>query len=153
MSERPRHRAMWLAVALVTVGASGCGSPASEAPFPSADEQCPGSEFAVEQFTGDWQEQGSPTTLSLGAHGELKSDTDGVTELGTWQFTQWDNTPVKDRQLESAADVCVLWLHWADVADDQDFVYVPLKVDKDRMELSYVGRGNTLVWLRSPVSQ
>ncbi|KWX25393.1 hypothetical protein AFM11_03750 [Mycolicibacterium wolinskyi] len=153
MSERRWQRGIWLAIALVTVVIPGCDSPAPETPSTSADQQCPGAGFTVEQFIGDWQEQDGPTTISLGAHGALKSDTDGVTDFGTWRFTRWDETPAKDRQPESAADTCVLWLQWTDGAGDRDFVYVPLKVEKDRLELSYVGRGNTLVWWRSPVSQ
>jgi len=43
---------------------------------------------------------------------------------------------------------CVLWLHWVNPASALDQVYVPLKVTSSSVELSYVGRGNTLTWVR-----
>jgi hypothetical protein len=43
---------------------------------------------------------------------------------------------------------CVLWLHWQSTSPPMDLVYVPLKATNDSLELSYVGRGNTLHWAR-----
>ncbi len=48
----------------------------------------------------------------------------------------------------SAAGQCVLWLRVSRPAPGSDLVYVPLKVAGDSLTLSYVGRGNTLVWTR-----
>lgn len=48
----------------------------------------------------------------------------------------------------SAGDQCVLWLRWSDEAEGTSLVYVPLKVTETSLELSYVGRGNTLTWVR-----
>lgn len=148
-----RRFTAWCVIVCLAV-TCGCSDPtASQAPSSAPDQQCAGSEFTVDQFLGEWEEQDSPTTISLGPHGALKSDTDGVSDVGTWEFTRWQDTPAKDQQPDSAAATCVLWLHWANEPANQDLVYVPLKVSRQRIELSYVGRGNTLVWLRSPVSQ
>ncbi|MCV7191380.1 hypothetical protein [Mycolicibacterium brumae] len=85
----------------------------------------------------------------MSQHGSLKSDTDGAQKFGTWRFTRWDTTPAESRRPSSApGSTCVLWLYWAAKSGDQDMVYVPLKVAANSLQLSYIGRGNTLVWNR-----
>src|SRR2546423_2340787 len=46
------------------------------------------------------------------------------------------------------ANECVLWLHWPIPAPALYQVYVPLKVTGSSVELSYVGPGNTITWVR-----
>ena len=43
----------------------------------------------------------------------------------------------------------MLWLRITNPAPPMDLVYVPLNVTDTTMQMSYVGRGNTIVWLRS----
>jgi hypothetical protein len=43
---------------------------------------------------------------------------------------------------------CVLWLHWQSPSPPMDLVYIPLKATSLSLELSFVGRGNTLTWVR-----
>lgn len=118
-------------------------------PEVSPDEQCPGSEFNVEQFIGSWQEVGGPTVTTLSQHGSLDSNSSGQKEFGTWQFTPWDTTPAKSSRPSSAPNSCVLWLHWIADSGNLDLVYLPLEVTDTSIQLSYVGRGNTIDWQRT----
>jgi hypothetical protein len=118
-------------------------------PDVSPDEECPGSEFKVEQFIGSWQETDDPTITTLSSHGSLESDSSGKKEFGTWQFTPWEATPAQSSRPASAPNSCVLWLHWIADSDNLDLVYLPLKVTDDNIQLSYIGRGNTIVWQRT----
>ncbi|WP_018599791.1 hypothetical protein [Mycobacterium sp. 155] len=118
-------------------------------PEVSPDEQCPGSEFKVEQFIGSWQEVGDPTVTTLSQHGSLESDSGSQKEFGTWQFTPWDTTPAKSSKPSSAPNSCVLWLHWIADTGNLDLVYLPLEITDTSIQLSYVGRGNTVDWQRT----
>jgi hypothetical protein len=118
-------------------------------PDVSPDEECPGAEFKVEQFIGSWQESGDPTVTTLSPHGSLESNSGGTKEFGTWQFTPWDATPAKTSKPSSAPNSCVLWLHWIADSGNLDLVYLPLKVTDNSIQLSYVGRGNTVDWQRT----
>lgn len=118
-------------------------------PDVSPDEECPGAEFTVEQFIGSWQETGDPTVTTLSSHGSLESNSSGKKEFGTWQFTPWDATPAETSKPSSAPNSCVLWLHWIADSGDLDLVYLPLKVTDNSIQLSYVGRGNTIDWQRT----
>ncbi|MBU9765285.1 hypothetical protein FR943_15710 [Mycobacterium sp. TNTM28] len=153
---------------LVAVGLSGCststteGQPAARdkvaattnsiatpvattvAPEVSPDEQCAGSKFDVAGFIGAWQD--GPTVTTVSEHGSLKSDTNGDKQFGTWKFTQAGQTPAAAQV--PVADTCVLWFHWMS-EPPQDLFYVPLKVGATSLELSYVGRGNTITWERA----
>ena len=58
------------------------------------------------------------------------------------------NHPAKNAMPAGEADHCVLWLHWTDPQPATDMTYVPLNVTNTSLQLSYVGRGNTLTWTR-----
>ena len=118
-------------------------------PDVSPDEECPGSEFQVAQFIGSWQEADDPTVTTLSPHGSLESVAGDKTEFGTWQFKPWDTTPAKSSRPDSAPNSCVLWLHWIADSGNLDLVYVPLTVTDTSIQLSYIGRGNTIVWQRT----
>jgi hypothetical protein len=126
------------AVATTTVG-----------PDVSPDEECAGSQFKVAQFIGTWQEADSPAVTWLAAHGSLQSNVHGKKEFGTWQLAHWADTPAKASLPAGAPNSCVLWLQWNTDSGQQDLVYVPLKVTDTSIELSYVGRGNTIEWQRT----
>jgi hypothetical protein len=133
-------------------GADGPSEPTATAaatttrpPEVSPDEECPGSQFSVAQFMGSWQEAGEPTVTTLAQHGALSATGGGTDQGGTWQFKPVSETPAADQM--SASSTCVLWLSWID--PQMDLFYVPLKVTADHLELSYVGRGNTIEWERT----
>ena len=141
-------------VGLVVAGIVGCGAaatPKADTPSSPADAPqntaCTDAPFTSQQFAGDWTESDSPAVTTLGADGTLKSAHDGTVESGTWSYTPWESTPARDDMPQEAAGTCVLWLRWTG-EPPSDLVYVPLKVTADSLELSYVGRGNTLVWIR-----
>lgn len=110
---------------------------------------CQGSEFKVAQLIGSWQEADDPTVTTLSQHGSLESVAGGKNEFGTWQFKPWDATPAKSSRPDSAPNSCVLWLHWIADSGNLDLVYLPLKVTDTSIQLSYIGRGNTIVWQRT----
>lgn len=158
-----RHRlaTACLAVALCATGA-GCGgsdSTRSEASSPvtepttvsttapaAADDPCAVAEFDNEQFAGDWTDEGGDIVTTLADDGTLTAR-DGA-ETGTWSYTPWMSTPASDQMPDGAADQCVLWLRWSD-GPDSDMIYVPLEVSETTLTLSYVGRGNTITWVRA----
>ncbi|MFV8051685.1 hypothetical protein [Mycobacterium sp. 48b] len=113
-------------------------------PNVSPDEECAGSKFSVAQFIGAWQDGPAVTTLS--EHGSLDSNVNGDKQFGTWQFKPAGQTPAASSV--PVAATCVLWFHWMD-EPQQDAFYVPLKVSDTSLQLSYVGRGNTIVWERT----
>ena len=102
--------------------------------------------FALERRS---QASGDPTVTTLSPHGSLESNADGKKEFGTWQFTPWDATPAKTSRPSSAPNSCVLWLHWIADSGNLDLVYLPLEVTDTSIQLSYVGRGNTIDWQRT----
>jgi hypothetical protein len=115
----------------------------------SENNPCFGAQFTPPQFVGEWTEQGDTLVTTLAGDGTLNSHDGATTESGVWSYTPWEFTPAKDRMPDSAANQCVLWLRVTNPAPPTDLVYVPLKVTDTTMQMSYVGRGNTIVWLRS----
>jgi hypothetical protein len=110
---------------------------------------CSPAPFTPQQFVGDWTEEGDTVVTTLGADGTLTIVTGGSKETGTWSYTPWEFTSAADQMPPSAAGQCVLWLRPGASGPGSDLVYAPLKVAADSLELSYVGRGNTLVWTRA----
>jgi hypothetical protein len=110
---------------------------------------CAQAQFAPTQFTGDWTEQGGSGVTTLGADGTLTIHDGNSVDTGTWSYTPWEFTSAADQMPPSAANQCVLWLRISTPPPNSNLVYVPLKVTADSLELSYVGRGNTLVWTRA----
>lgn len=158
MNIRPTLAALSL---LLAVGMSGCTAPTETStetrptpavtpvattvpPAVSPDEECAGSEFTVAGFIGAWQD--GPTVTTLSEHGSLSSNTNGDKQFGTWKFAPAGQTPAASQV--PVPGTCVLWFHWMD-EPQQDLFYVPLKVDATSLQLSYVGRGNTLTWQRA----
>jgi hypothetical protein len=58
------------------------------------------------------------------------------------------STPGKSSLPAGEERECVLWLHYQSPPPSTDLVYVPLKATATTLELSFVGRGNTLTWVR-----
>jgi hypothetical protein len=85
---------------------------------------------------------------TLGGNGTLSSREDGTVESGTWSYRPWADSPAKDEMPDSAANQCVLWLHVTSATPALNLVYVPLKLTETTLELSYVGRGTTITWVR-----
>ena len=108
-----------------------------------------GAQFTAQQFVGEWIEQGDTLVTTLAGDGTLNSHDGATTESGVWSYTPWEFTPAKDRIPDGAGNQCVLWLRITNPAPPMDLVYVPLNVTDTTMQMSYVGRGNTIVWLRS----
>ena len=110
------------------------------------DTACERAQFSARQLTGDWTELGDTTVTTLGVDGTLKSS--GGNQSGTWSYAPWASTPGKSSMPAGEENQCVLWLHWQSPSPPTDLVYVPLNVTDTSLELSFVGRGNTLTWVR-----
>jgi hypothetical protein len=108
------------------------------------DRACEHAQFAAQQFTGDWTDSGETRVTTLGGDGSLKSSG----QSGTWSYAPWASTPGKGSMPAGQESQCVLWLHYQSPSPAMDLVYVPLKATGTSLELSFVGRGNTLTWVR-----
>ena len=140
--------AVWCAISVFAAGATGCSSASNEPSAAGAHSTCTQAQFSPQQFTGDWTEPGDTTITTLGADGTLKSLGGTENQSGTWNYAPWGSTPAKHAMPAGEADHCVLWLHWTDPQPATDMIYVPLNVTTTSLQLSYVGRGNTLSWTR-----
>lgn len=129
----------------------GCGTPQSlprvEPAAAPGNNPCAQAQFTPQQFTGDWTEPGDTTITTLGADGTLKSH-GGDSRSGTWSYAPWDLTPGKSQMPTGQDERCVVWLHWTTPGPASDLVYVPLDVSATSLQLSFVGRGNTVTWVR-----
>jgi hypothetical protein len=98
------------------------------------------------QFVGTWKEsEADPSGIkTLNADGTMISGAGAETTVGTWEFTKWSNTPQPARQGDE--NDCVLWLKPSPVLN---LVYGVLNVTERSISLTYIGRGNTIVWNRS----
>lgn len=134
---------MGAAAALVVAMTAGGAPSASAAP---GDPACPGTSVTAQQFAGAWTGPDDPTTTRLAPDGTLQAYGAGA-ESGTWSVRPIGQTPGSGQLPDDG--ICVLWLHWASPAPAFDAFYVPLKVSEAQLELSYVGRGNTLTWFRA----
>lgn len=114
----------------------------------SGDSACEHATVSPQQLAGDWTESGDATITTLSAGGKLKSSGGNDNQSGTWSYLPWAQTPGKDAMPPGQENTCVLWLHWELPGPPMDLVYVPLKATSTSLELSYVGRGNTLIWTR-----
>lgn len=154
-------------IALTIVGCGGHGNPAADntparvaptaSPVPPAatfstavpagvDRACEHAQFSAQQFTGEWTEEGDTTVTTLSDDGTLKSGGDG--RVGSWSYAPWASTPGKSSMPAGEDNQCVIWLHYQSPSPPMDFVYVPLKATGTSLQLSFVGRGNTLTWVR-----
>lgn len=157
----------WCAALLLAAGIVGC-SPTSHPPAASSpsvrvapvssttspvstDNACAQAQFSSQQFTGDWTEPGETTVTTLDPDGVLRFR-GGNNQSGTWSYEPWGLTPAKDHMPAGEDNHCVLWLHWTNPGPPLDLVYVPLKVGGTSIQLSYVGRGNTVTWVRPTAS-
>lgn len=156
---KPRiARSVTPVVVAVAIGCAQGGNPPTAVGSPSVtatttapasgNNRCAQAEIGPQQFTGDWNEQGGPTVITLGADGTLASRGGSSNESGTWSYQPWASTPGKDAMPAGEDNECVLWLHWVVPAPPTDLVYVPLRITGTALELSYVGRGNTVTWVR-----
>jgi len=110
------------------------------------DSGCEHATFSAPQLTGDWTESGDTTVTALSVDGTLTSSSGN--QSGTWSYVPWASTPGKNSMPPGEENQCVLWLHWQSPAPPKDFVYIPLNATGTSLELSFVGRGNTLTWVR-----
>ena len=104
------------------------------------------SNFIAEQFTGDWTEPDAGGIITtLNPDGTL-SDRGGNSppKSGRWSYEAWQQTPAKESMPAGEENDCVLWL-WK---GSGDFLYYPLTVSSTSVQVSYIGRGNTLTWVR-----
>ncbi|MEN4450469.1 hypothetical protein [Mycobacterium sp. SM3041] len=132
------------AVTALVVALTACGMPSAAAA--PGEPACPGTSVTAQQFVGAWTSPDDPTTTTLAPDGALRSRGAGD-ESGTWSVRPIGQTPGAGQLPDDG--ICVLWLHWASPAPSFDAFYVPLKVTGAQLELSYVGRGNTLTWIRA----
>ena len=105
---------------------------------------CEPPEFSRQQFVGSWGEPDSPVVNTLDDDGTFEQVVGSEVKTGEWRFTDWGNTPATDAMPEGAAHLCTVWLLLAPL----DLVYRPLAVTESSIRLSYVGRGNTVEWIR-----
>lgn len=84
---------------------------------------------------------------TLAADGTLGTRDGARTETGMWSYSPWQFTSAKDDMPAGEADECVLWLRIG-AAPTSNLVYFPLTVSRQTLVLSFVGRGNTIVWVR-----
>lgn len=98
------------------------------------------SEFIRDQFVGTWAEADSTGVKTLNADGTMTSSSGS----GTWEFTRWGSTPSPAHPGDENA--CVLWLK---PSAPLSLVYGVQSVTDQTIKLTYVGRGNTIVWNRS----
>ncbi len=99
------------------------------------------SEFTRDQFVGTWTEDGSTGLITLNADGTMTNSAGS----GTWEFTRWATTPSPAHAGDENA--CVLWLK----LEPLNLVYGALAVTERKATLTYIGRGNTISWTRSPL--
>ena len=137
----------------VTASASTSPSVAAAPASASNDDRCAGGQFTRQQFIGDWKDEDGTQVTILGAEGTLTSHEGGTPQSGTWSYAPWQDSPAKDAMPPSAAGQCVLALSFTDPAPTMNLVYAPLKVTGTTLTLSYIGRGNTLTWVRATDSQ
>ena len=110
------------------------------------DSACEHAQFTPQQLTGDWTESGDTAVTTLSDDGTLRSS--GGNQSGAWSYVPWASSPGKSSMPPGEEHQCVLWLHWQSPSPPTDLVYVPLKSTATSLELSFVGRGNTLTWVR-----
>lgn len=148
------QRSRLAALALAAVGCASAAHPppavsrSSSASGPGTDGVCAQGQFGREQFLGDWTEPGESVLRTLATDGTLKQrigDSDEAS--GTWSFQPWALTPAKRFMPDGEANQCVLWLHLA-APSPVDLAYVPLTASSTTLQLTYIGRGNTITWLR-----
>lgn len=151
---RAVQRSRLAALALTVAGCASAAHPppavsrSSSASGPGTGGGCAQGLFSREQFLGDWTEPGEHVLRTLATDGTLKQRIgDSDEESGTWSFQSWALTPVKRFMPDGEANQCVLWLHLA-APGPLDLAYVPLKASSTTLQLTYIGRGNTITWLR-----
>ncbi|MBS9532789.1 hypothetical protein KIH27_04205 [Mycobacterium sp. M1] len=149
------------ALSAVVMGTVGCGSPTRPTlPQPASESvstvhplsgpgnnPCGDAEFTPQQFVGDWTEPGDTTVVTLGADGILTSHGHDGRRAGKWSYSPWEFTPAKSAMPADQADRCVLWLRWNGSGPADALVYLPLEVTGTSLQLSYIGRGNTVTWV------
>lgn len=97
-------------------------------------------EFSRDQFVGTWTEDGSTGVITLNADGTMTNSAGS----GTWEFARWGATPSRPHPGDENA--CVLWLKPKPVLN---LVYGVQAVTGQKVTLTYIGRGNTISWMRS----
>src|ERR1700758_3547782 len=134
--------------AALSIALAGCGSgghPTSAARATPLSAGC-ASQFTSDQFTGDWTEPdagGIITTLNPDGTLTQRSG-NSPPKSGRWSYEAWQQTPGKGSMPAGQENQCVLWL-WK---GSDDLIYYPLAVSATSVQVSYVGRGNTLIWVR-----
>ena len=149
----------WCAALLITVAGCGSGpqptagsaptvSPSARSSPLSATALSSGcaSPFTAAQFAGDWTDSdGDGTITTLHPDGTLTQLGGGTPpKSGKWSYEAWQQTPGKNFMPAGEENQCVLWL-WK---GDGDYVYAPLAISGTSAQVTYIGRGNTLTWLR-----
>jgi hypothetical protein len=133
----------WVATSISSVPSAEKLSTAVAAGVDSACEQTP---ISAKQLAGAWVEPGGTTVTTLGDDFALTSS--AAHWSGSWSYLRWASSPGISSMPPGEEAQCVLWLHWQTPAPAMDLVYVPLKASDTSVELSFVGRGNTITWVR-----
>ncbi|WP_157890782.1 hypothetical protein [Mycolicibacterium goodii] len=145
--------------AAVMIALTACTAPSSDITAVDASTHIPVSatlrgvdckdpEFSRQQFVGSWGEPDSATVITLKADGSLEELNSRV-ESGRWSFTAWEASPAGAQESESMAGICVLWLSLNyEGGAPLDLVYRPIAVTDRAITLSYIGRGNSIQWIR-----
>jgi hypothetical protein len=137
-----------------TAASASAVSPSPRSSFSSATalSACCASQFTSEQFTGDWTEpDGGGIITTLNPDGTLTQRGGNMpSRSGKWSYEAWQQTPGKGSMPAGEENQCVLWL-WK---GSDDLLYYPLAVSDTSVQVSYIGRGNTLTWVRpGPVTR
>ncbi|WP_454231339.1 hypothetical protein [Mycolicibacterium fortuitum] len=107
---------------------------------------CAGAPITPMQLTGGWRMGAGPQVTTLGADGTLRAErTDGGVTTGTWTYSEAEFSPAKDSVPPEAGKQCVIWFNTPKATLP---VFAPWRLSGDTLELSLVGRGNTVVWHR-----
>jgi hypothetical protein len=145
-----------VAAAAVIAAAPVHAAPAPTGPVPQAPfktdspNPCAAAPIKQAQLVGKWLLGDGPQVSSFNADGTYSRElTSGTVEKGTWSYDTWDLSPAADRMPASAKDTCVIWFNPNSHADPYAAVYVPLSITDKALEVSLVGRGNTLEWRRA----
>ncbi len=147
MTGRRGHRTQALVSATALIIAACSDTSDTTSSSPSRPPVVCESNFTRDQFVGTWNEDSSPGIYTLNTDGTLVNGVLDEKLTGTWDFTKWSQTPGKPTPGEENA--CVLWLKINFRSGPMNLLYAPLSVSESTLKITYIGRGNTIVWNRA----
>lgn len=138
---------MRIALLIILGLVAACAHPGAQTPAVQPTSSDCESKFTRDQFVGTWNEEDSPGVYTLNADGTMNHSVAGENLSGSWEFTKWGQTPGKPTPGDENA--CVLWLKIDFRSGPMDSLYAPLSVTGSTIKISYMDRGNTIVWNRA----